>query len=294
MIRRACLVGGVGGWHARRLATVLAARGLETASVAWHDLAATVEPGRTAVHPRALATADLVVARSMPSAASHQARLEEVIFRMDVLGRVAAAGIPVINPPRSLEMAIDKYLALIRLVEAGLPVPRTRIAQTAAAVEPLRRELGGRCVLKPLFGSGGKGLVRLEPGEPIAEAQAAGGVVYLQDYVPHPGWDARVLVVGERLFAIRRRAAAGEWRTNLARGGRAERLDLPAEWGEMARRAAAAAGGSLIGVDLLPTADGQVVVLEVNAVPAWRGVETVLGPEVSDAIADHVAQQAGR
>ena len=112
--------------------------------------------------------------------------------------------------------------------------------------------------------------------------------------MPHPGWDARVLVVGERLFAIRRRAAAGEWRTNLARGGRAERLDLPAEWGEMARRAAAAAGGSLIGVDLLPTADGQVVVLEVNAVPAWRGVETVLGPEVSDAIADHVAQQAGR
>ncbi|MDA1201436.1 MAG: RimK family alpha-L-glutamate ligase [Planctomycetota bacterium] len=294
MSRRVCLVGGVGGWHARRLAAVLAARGLRTESIAWNDLAATVEAGRVAVHPEALARADLVVARSMPGSASQQARLEEVIFRMDLLGQVAAAGTPVINPPRSLEVAIDKYLTLARLAAAGLPVPRTRVAQTAAAAERLRNELGAACVLKPLFGSGGKGLIRLEPGESISAGQVPGSVMYLQEFISHPGWDARVLVVGERLFAIRRQAAAGEWRTNLALGGQAEPFELPAEWGNLARRVATAVGGSLVGVDLLPAEDGRVFVLEANAVPAWRGVEAALGEQVSEAIADHLAGQVGR
>lgn len=294
MSRRVCLVGGVGGWHARRLAAVLAARGLRTESIAWNDLAATVEAGRVGVHPEALARADLVVARSMPGSASQQARLEEVIFRMDLLGQVAAAGTPVINPPRSLEVAIDKYLTLARLAAAGLPVPRTRVAQTAAAAERLRNELGAACVLKPLFGSGGKGLIRLEPGESISAGQVPGGVMYLQEFISHPGWDARVLVVGERLFAIRRQAAAGEWRTNLALGGQAEPFELPAEWGNLARRVATAVGGSLVGVDLLPAEDGRVFVLEANAVPAWRGVEAALGEQVSEAIADHLAGQVGR
>jgi len=294
MSRQVCLVGGAGGWHARRLAAVLAARGLATESVAWDDLAATVEAGRVAVHPEALARADLVVARSMPGSASQQARLEEVIFRMDLLGQVAAAGTPVINPPRSLEVAIDKYLTLARLAAAGLPVPRTRVAQTAAAAEQLRNELGGSFVLKPLFGSGGKGLVRLEPGQSIPAEQVPGGVIYLQEFVSHPGWDVRVLVVGGRLFAIRRRAAAGEWRTNLALGGQAEPFKLPADWGDLARRVATAVGGSLVGVDLLPAEDGRLFVLEANAVPAWRGVEATLGEQVSEAIANHLASQVAR
>jgi len=294
MSRQVCLVGGAGGWHARRLAAVLAARGLATESVAWDDLAATVEAGRVAVRPEALARADLVVARSMPGSASQQARLEEVIFRMDLLGQVAAAGTPVINPPRSLEVAIDKYLTLARLAAAGLPVPRTRVAQTAAAAEQLRNELGGSFVLKPLFGSGGKGLVRLEPGQSIPAEQVPGGVIYLQEFVSHPGWDVRVLVVGGRLFAIRRRAAAGEWRTNLALGGQAEPFKLPADWGDLARRVATAVGGSLVGVDLLPAEDGRLFVLEANAVPAWRGVEATLGEQVSEAIANHLASQVAR
>ena len=294
MSSRVCLVGGVGGWHARRLAAVLADRGLATESVAWDDLAATVEAGRVAVRPEALARADLVVARSMPGSASQQARLEEVIFRMDVLGQMAASGTPVINPPRSLEVAIDKYLTLARLATAGLPVPRTRVAQTAAAAEQFQNELGGGCVLKPLFGSGGKGLVRLEPGQSLPAGQIAGGVIYLQEFVSHPGWDARVLMVGERLFAIRRRAAGGEWRTNLALGGQAEPFELPAGWEDLARRVAAAVGGSLVGVDLLPAEDGRVFVLEANAVPAWRGLEATLGEQVSEAIADHLASQVGR
>jgi len=286
---RACIVGGAGGWHARRLAATLAARGFRIETVGWSELAASVDSRQAGVRPEPLAGADLVVVRGMPAAASDRARLEEVIFRMDVLGQVAAAGTPVVNPPRSLEIAIDKYLSLVRLAAAGLPVPRTLVGQEAGSVEQLRRELGGPCVLKPLFGAGGRGLQRLEPAVPLDPGLLVGGVGYVQEFIPHPGWDARVLVVGDRLFAIRRRAAAGEWRTNLAQGGRAEPLELPADWEAIARRAAAAVGGSLVGVDLLPADDGRLFVLEANAVPAWQGLEAVVGPRVSEAIADHLA-----
>jgi RimK family alpha-L-glutamate ligase len=285
---RVCIIGGAGGWHARRLAATLAARGFRVETIGWPELAASVAGREARVRPEPLAAADLVVVRGMPAAASDRARLEEVIFRMDVLGQVAAAGTPVVNPPRCLEIAIDKYLALVRLAAAGLPVPRTLVVQEAGSVEPLRRELGGPCVLKPLFGSGGRGLLRLEPAVPLDPGLFVGGVGYLQEFVPNRGWDARVLVVGDRLFAVRRRAAAGEWRTNLSQGGRAEPLELPADWEGVARRAAAAVGGSIIGVDLLPGDDGRLFVVEANAVPAWQGLESVVGPGVSEAIADHL------
>lgn len=289
MSRRVCILGVPEGWHVRRLAAALDRRGLDTALVRWQELAAAVAGADAAFEPAELATADLVAVRGMPGTAPPEARLEEVIFRMDVLGRLAAGGTPVVNPPRALEIAIDKYLCLAHLAAAGIAVPRTLVVQDVEAARLGRQRLGGTCVAKPLFGSRGRGIVRLDSDADIeAIRPAAGGAFYLQEFVPHLGWDARVFVVGDRLFSMRRRARAGEWRTNLALGGRPEQLDLPAGWGDLARRAAAAVNASLAGVDLLPATDGRVLVLEVNAVPGWRGLETVAGPEVGEAVADHL------
>jgi len=289
MSRRACILGEPEGWHARRLAAALEQRGLATTVTRWRELAATVSTGPAGFEPPALAESDVIVVRGMPGTSPPEARLEEVIFRMDVLGRLAAAGVPVVNPPRALEIAIDKFLTSARLAAAGLPVPRTQVVQDPGSVRRAWEALGGDCVAKPLFGSRGRGLVRLESADAGSGLlPATGGVTYLQEFVPHLGWDARVFVVGDRLFAMRRRAAAGEWRTNLAVGGRAERFDLPQGWGDLARRAVAAVEASIGGVDILPATDGRVLVLEVNAVPGWRGLETVTGPEVGRAVADHV------
>jgi len=288
MTRQACILGEPGGWHARRLAASLESRGLTATIIRWPELWAEIAPDGPRFGPPKLAAADVIAVRGMPGTAPPEARLEEVIFRMDVLGRLAATGTPVVNPPRALEVAIDKYLTLACLAEAGLPVPRTHVVQDADSAARARAELGGDCVIKPLFGSRGRGLVRVAAGAAAEPASATGGVVYLQEFVPHAGWDARVLVVGERLFAMRRRAASGEWRTNLALGGHAEPLVVPDGWGDLARRAAAAVGASLAGVDLLPARDGRVLVLEVNAVPGWRGLESVVGPQVAEAVTDHV------
>jgi RimK family alpha-L-glutamate ligase len=294
MTRRACILGEPGGWHARRLAASLESRGFTATIVRWQALRAAVALDGLRFGPPEFAAADVIAVRGMPGTSPADARLEEVIFRMDVLGRLAAAGTPVVNPPRALEIAIDKYLALAHLAEAGLPVPRTLVVQDDASISQAFAELGGDCVIKPLFGSRGRGLVRLAAGEASGPAAETGGVVYLQEFVPHPGWDMRVLVVGERLFGMRRHAAPGEWRTNLALGGRAEPLAVPADWGDLARRAAAAVGAPLAGVDLLPARDGRTLVLEVNAVPGWRGLESVVGPEVAEAITDHVVAVSRR
>jgi len=295
MSRLACIVGEPAGWHVQRLAAAVGRRGFDVQVVRWAEFSARVTDGGAVVGPASLFEADLVAIRGMPGSATSEARLEEVIFRMDVLGRLAAAGKPVVNPPRALEIAIDKYLALAVMAAAGLTVPRTIVAQGSQAALAAWRQLGGDCVVKPLFGSQGRGIVRVQSAEAVTAAVAAGrGVTYLQEFVPHPGWDARVLVAGERVLAMRRRAADGDWRTNLSLGGRPEPFaDLPADWSETARRAVAAVSATLGGVDLLPAADGRLLVLEVNAVPGWRGLETV-APEAGEVVADHVAGAAGR
>ena len=83
--------------------------------------------------------------------------LEQVVFRMDALHRLAAAGVPVLNPPRAVEAAVDKYLTLALLAAAGLPVPSTWTGQSAAEALAAFEELGGDVVVKPLFGSEGRG-----------------------------------------------------------------------------------------------------------------------------------------
>ena len=294
---RMAVVGAATGWHVQRLSAAIARRGHEPILVAWESLGGFVETGRERFLPAALETADLVVVRGMPGGSADASRLEDVIFRMDVLGRIEARGTPVVNSPRALEAAIDKYLALARLAAVGLPVPRTRVVQGAAEAARIAAEFGNACIVKPLFGSGGRGIERLPGGDDSPRRLADRGlqaVHYLQEYVPHAGWDVRVLVVGDDLFAIRRRAARGEWRTNLSCGGQAEPLLLPEDWGDLARRAAATLGAEVAGVDLLPATDGRLLILEVNGVPGWRGLEAATGVDVSGRVAAHLEARGRR
>jgi RimK family alpha-L-glutamate ligase len=295
---RLAIVGRATGWHARRLAASATARGHLVSLVAWDALASTIDGHGEALAPAGLAAADVVCVRGMPGGSAGPDRLEQVVFRMDVLGRLAARGTPVVNAPRALEAAIDKYLASSRLVAAGLATPRTAVVQGGPAAATAWERLGRDCVVKPLFGSQGKGLVRLDSAAALTAwlTGAAGPgpetVCYLQEFMGQARWDARILVVGGRTFAMRRTAPLGDWRTNLAVGGGAEPFSPPADWLTAARRAAAALETEIAGVDLLPAADGSPLVLEVNAVPGWRGLEAVAGPVVTDAVTDLLETRA--
>ena len=120
-------------------------------------------------------------------------------------------------------------------------------------------------------------------------------VLYLQRFVPHPGWDLRVLVLGGRVLAAMRRHADGDWRTNVAQGGRAEAVTPTDAEARLALRAAAAIGTPLAGVDLLPGPGGDgYMVLEVNAVPGWRALAPACDVDVAAAIIRYAAEEYRR
>ena len=169
-----------------------------------------------------LTAVDGVLVRMMPPGS-----LEQVVFRMDALHRLAALGVPVLNPPRAVEAAVDKYLTLALLEAAGIPVPPTWAGESAAEALAAFDALGGDVVVKPLFGSEGRGLVRISDKElawrTFHALERLGAVLYLQRVVRHPGHDLRVFVLrGSVLGVMRRHATPGEWRTNVSLGGRAE------------------------------------------------------------------------
>ncbi|MBX9791402.1 MAG: RimK family alpha-L-glutamate ligase [Pirellulales bacterium] len=267
----------------------------QVAQLNWRDIAATVGDQSAAVTASGidLTTLEAVIVRTMPPGS-----LEQVIFRMDALGQLAAAGVLVVNAPRAIEVAIDKYLALCRMQAAGIDVPKTRVCQTPGAALRAWQELGGDVVVKPLFGSEGHGLVRVNDAG-MAERTfdllaQLGSVLYLQEFVPHAGFDLRLLVIGRRVLAMRRHAVCGDWRTNLSRGGRAEPVEIDDELASLAHRAAAAVGARQAGVDVLTGLDGRRYVLEVNAVPGWKGLSAALQIDVAKLVLNDLEQLAAK
>jgi RimK family alpha-L-glutamate ligase len=147
-------------------------------------------------------------------------------------------------------------------------------------------------VLKPLFGSQGKGLQLVGDvagaHHPVPELESMyGSLAYLQRFVPaasDPGFDWRVLVVGGRAVTAMRRVSSG-WIHNVAQGARCEPADLTPALATLAERAAAALEMDYAGVDMIPSAEG-IQVLEVNGVAAWRGLQRVTGFNIARAIVD--------
>ena len=185
------------------------------------------------------------------------------------LEKLAAAGVLVLNPPAALAATHDKLLTSRALRRAGLPHPHTwLIAEGLPAPVP---ELP--VVLKPRFGSWGRDVTLCQTHEDVQAATrrlyTENGVL-AQELVPPRGWDARLVVAGGRVVgAARRIAAPGEWRTNVSLGGRSVPFTPPALARTLAVLAADAVHADLVGVDLLPTANGWIVA-EINGAVDFR------------------------
>jgi RimK family alpha-L-glutamate ligase len=238
--------------------------------------------------------ADAVLARIIPGGS-----LEQVIYRVDALHWIEERGVLVMNSPRVIERSVDKFYTTALLHGAGLPTPETIVCEEVdEAIAAIRRL--GEVVIKPIFGSLGHGMVRVSDLEVarriVRSLDQTRTVFYIQRAIDHGGRDIRVFVVGGAVLgAIERRAPEGEWRTNVAIGGSATPFDLPDEWAQLAVRAAAVVGADYAGVDLLPSRDGRVYVLEVNGIPGWEGFQTATGIDVAGAIVDRlVARVRGR
>ena len=285
---RVTILASRSGWHTDELVKAFGERGHTAALARYEDLVATVRGGTVLRSGAALLDqSDLVLARIIPNGS-----LEQIIFRVDALHALEERGVRVVNPPRVIERTVDKLWTSTTLERHGLPTPATVVCESIEAAHEAWKDLGGDVILKPLFGSMGLGMVRVSDEETAFRVfraiETIRGVFYLQRVVEHDGRDVRVFVVGGRVLGAMERRASG-WRTNLARGGRAQAIELPAAWAELAVRAAATVDATYAGVDLLPGRDGAVYVLEINGIPGWQGLQQATGIDVAGALADHLA-----
>ncbi len=279
-------------WYLRDLSRAAAKVGHEVTQLPFAEMMAalglagslTISSGESR-----LSDFDAILVRTMPPGS-----LEQVVFRMDCLGRHEAAGGVVINPARSVEAAVDKFLTSAKLAEAGLTTPRTIVCQTAEEALVAFEQLGGDVVLKPIFGSEGRGISRLKD-EALAQRAfkmlaQLGAVLYVQEFIEHEGFDYRLLLIGDDCLAMRRSNKL-DWRTNVSRGATGDKFDPPPALIDMARRAAQSVGALVAGVDILPARDGRLHVLEVNAVPGWKAINRVQAADVAAMVLEFAAQQ---
>jgi tetrahydromethanopterin:alpha-L-glutamate ligase len=274
-----------GTWHKNRLLTALRGLGVEPVLFSLADVAvvtAAAEPLRVPGFPDALP--DGVLLRTIAGGT-----FEATTMRLGVLHALVASGVTVWNHPVAIERSVDKAATSLLVARAGLPTPETWVfSKREAAADLVAREArpGRPLVLKPLFGSQGEGLMLVERPEDLPDEDAVARVFYLQRYVPRADglWrDYRVFVCEGRAVAGMIREGDG-WITNVHRGGRPLAWAMPARAAELAEAAAAAVGVDYTGIDLVEDGAGGFLVLEVNSMPAWSGLQQVCETDIAAAV----------
>lgn len=211
-----------------------------------------------------------------------------------------AYGIPTVNTFEVADVCGNKLLTTMRLIRDGIPSPRTRLAFTPESALAAVEELSYPAVLKPLVGSWGRLISKVndrDAAESILEHKDVLGtymhsIYYLQEYVRKPGRDIRAFVVGDETIAAIYRASE-HWITNTARGGVATNCPVTPELNDLCVRAARAVGGGVVAVDVLESSAG-LLVNEVNYTMEFRNSIETTGVDIPARVVDHVLAVARR
>ena len=286
-------------WHARALLRVLATLGATSTPIRLTACGfATSSATGLAIDGFAAGLPDAIVVRSMSGGS-----LEAVTLRLGILHAARDLGVMVWNDARAIERCVDKSMTSFLLARAGIATPPTWAVESREAATAIVEHACAPCVLKPLFGSQGRGLRLIRTADDLPEPAAVNGVYYLQRFVgiERDGFrDFRLLVSRGRVIAAMARHSPG-WITNVKRGARPVAVVANEEMRELAVRAAAAVGAAFAGVDVLYDTDNRPTVLEVNSMPAWAGLQKVtsfdiaaaLASDVVAAMTDHLTQGVG-
>lgn len=227
---------------------------------------------------------DVVLERSLSAARG--------IYALRLFG---ATGIPTVNRYETAATCCDKLLTTAALAQAGVPQPETRVAFTPESAIQAIEELGYPVVLKPVVGSWGRLLARIndrDAAEAVLEHKEVLGsyqhsIFYIQEYVAKPGRDIRAFVVGdETICAIYR--ASSHWITNTAKGGEASNCPVTPELDALCRSAAQAVGGGVLAIDVLEDPQRGLLVNEVNHTMEFRNSIHTTGVDIPAHVARYV------
>ena len=277
-----------GDWTARAYLKTIHRKGANAVPINLAALSASLSSSAFSIHDADLKDLELDTILVRDVGISHS--LEQISFKFDLLRQFERAQIPVLNSPTAIQNAANKFFSFYLFQRAHLPIPCTTITSDVAVALKRIEELG--CVVaKPIFGSQGKGIIKLERTQSgltqdLAELLRRRGVLYLQEFVPNPGRDIRVFVVGEEaLGAMYRVSQADSFVSNLSQGGTPVMCSLTDEMQALAVRAANAVGADFAGVDVIESEEG-LVLLEVNATPSGKGIKRACGIDVTGRIID--------
>jgi len=273
------------GWHGRQLQLAFAHLGHDSQTVSLTSCRLQIGMNPSIAIPGFTGLPEAVFVRGVPGGS-----LEEVVFYLDILHGLHALGVPVYNDGRAIERSVDKAMTSLLLQQAGLPTPKTWVLRDhdqAVAIAEQELAEGQFIITKPVFGSQGEGIRRIEKSTDLLWLTGSRGIYYLQRFVHCHGdgfSDHRVFVInGQAVAAMRRRGKF--WLNNVARGARCEAINLSGELAELAIRATHALAMDYAGVDIIEDREGPLMVIEVNGIPAWKGLQSVCRVPVAERLA---------
>ncbi len=205
------------------------------------------------------------------------AATQKIFFRLDLLSAIEEYGITLINSRTALEISSDKFLTSVYLERHNVPTPKTVVCEDPEEALSSFAELGSDVVIKPLYGSKGIGISRLNDkglAENVIYTLAElNEIFYLQEFIDHNNRDIRILVIGGRAVAGMYRVS-DNWKTNIHAGAHMEPIELTKELKNIAIKAAKVTKTEIAGVDIIETEDG-LKVLEVNSIPGFTALQKV-------------------
>ncbi len=273
-----------GDWHTRRLRKALEDRGaFVTTTILSRCAFDTRHPFGVEIPGYADRLPDGIFVRSVSKGG-----LEQITRRLGILHALSASGVRVWNPACVIERCVDKSTATFLFQRAGLPTPQTRTIEGHAAAKTYVTE-NAPLVAKPLFGSQGRGVRRVEQASDLPTPEEVGHVYYLQDYVapadPSQFEDWRVLVSANAVVGAMKRHNQ-DWVTNVFQGSQPAAHAPDKQMQTLAINAVKAIGADYAGVDLIRDANGQLMVLEINSNPAWKGLQSVIETDIAAQLAE--------
>ena len=224
--------------------------------------------------------------------------LEQITLRMDVLHTLTELGIPVFNNAKAIEHTVDKARTSLRLHLAGLPTPKTWACENESAARKIASKQlsqGHSLVIKPLFGCQGKGLKKVTSLAEFESIKPVGQAFYLQHYIPpyepRQWQDWRLMVVDGKVCAAMSRRSK-HWITNFSQGAECFPVSTNRDMTSLAIQACKAVNADYAGVDIIRMKNGQYTILEVNSVPAWKGIFQATGIDVASHLARALVTRA--
>lgn len=266
------------GWHGEQLKQAFSKRGKEVLFVSLQDCVLDLSGHKTAIQiPNFYALPKAVFVRGIAGGT-----LQQVTQRLNILHLLKMLDVTVYNDGRAIERTVDKAMTSFLLKNNGIATPKTWVCESRQQAHEIIAK-NPQLVIKPLFGSQGQGVRLVSAQLPLPGDQFVDNVFYMQQFI-HAKHDYRVFVINNQSVASMRRTG-DTWLHNVAQGAKCTKT-TEKDVLDIAIQASKALDIAYCGVDVIRDENGILQVLEVNSIPAWRGLQSVTDTNIAQILVD--------